>query len=346
VQTTTCIRSPGAIVLGLLFAIGTAVVLFFDVRSTADLTPDHLMSALVLAGTIAAGHFLLPTLRDGALVPALGLAILFVAGTFYVVTSAAGRNAETASTREAAIAEANRKRADVLAQLDRARSILAAATTQRDAAIQKAAGEAESARKAHADECASGQGKKCDGRALNLEVARKAYSDTAADLTVTLMAEARVRELEAKAATLKPKQLENAQLRHVAKIFALIGGDAERIEAALVLIWPVGKAVVMELAAIVFLGLGLGNKPAQQAPTAPPPLPGKSAPATPPAIPRKGATSRDAAVVAYVSHHRARHGRDPSLPEMLAAFPALSKTSAQRYRRAPADMVPALRVVA
>jgi hypothetical protein len=276
--------------------------------------------------------------------PALGLAILFVAGTFYVVTSAAGRNAETAGTRDAAIVEANRKRADILEQLDRARGVLAAASAQRNAAIQRAAAEAESARKAHADECASGQGKKCDGRALALEAARKAYTDASADLTVTHMAEARVRELEAQAATLKPQQLENAQLRHAAKIFALFGGDVERIEASLVLIWPVGKAVVMELAAIVFLGLGLGHKPAQNA-TTEPPLPGKSAPATPPAT-RKGATSRDPAVIAFVAHHRAKHSRDPSLPEMQAAFPALSKTSAQRYRRAPADTVPALRVVA
>src|SRR5215467_280705 len=91
--TTTTVRSWGAIVLGAIFALGTAYVLFADVRSLADITTDHVMTGLVLVGTIAAGHMFWPAAGGGRIFAALGLSILFVAGTFICVTGSAGRAA-------------------------------------------------------------------------------------------------------------------------------------------------------------------------------------------------------------------------------------------------------------
>src|SRR5262245_22017546 len=51
---TTTVRSWGAILLGGIFALGTAYVLFAHVRGLADITTDHVMTGLVLVGTIAA----------------------------------------------------------------------------------------------------------------------------------------------------------------------------------------------------------------------------------------------------------------------------------------------------
>src|SRR5262245_4547720 len=80
------IRSRGAISLGILLAIGTIVVLFWDVRAPADITTDHVMTLAMLVVTIAAGHYWLPAVQQRRVLPAIGLAILFIAGTFVCVT--------------------------------------------------------------------------------------------------------------------------------------------------------------------------------------------------------------------------------------------------------------------
>src|SRR5581483_3908091 len=99
-QFTTTVRSPGAIALGGIFALGTGYVLFEDViRQGAAVTADHVMTALVLVGTIAAGHCFMPALVARRFGGALGLALLFAAGTFICVTGSAGRGAEVAQKR-------------------------------------------------------------------------------------------------------------------------------------------------------------------------------------------------------------------------------------------------------
>ena len=92
------IRSRGAISLGMLLAIGTIVVLFWDVRTPADLTTDHVMTMAMLAVTIAAGHYWLPAVQQRRILPAIGLGTLFIAGTFVCVTGSAGRGAEVIRT--------------------------------------------------------------------------------------------------------------------------------------------------------------------------------------------------------------------------------------------------------
>src|SRR5262249_32271226 len=99
VTTTVCCW--GAILLGGIFALGTAYVLFAHVHILADITTDHVMTGLVLVGTIAAGHMFWPAATGGRVLAALGLAILFVSGTFICVTGSAGRSAELSQKKEA-----------------------------------------------------------------------------------------------------------------------------------------------------------------------------------------------------------------------------------------------------
>lgn len=47
---------------------------------------------------------------------------------------------------------------------------------------------------------------------------------------------------------------------------------------------------------------------------------------------RRGATMKDGTVVSFVTEFRRQHGRNPSIPEMRAAFPGMAKATAQRYR--------------
>ena len=130
------IRSRGAISLGILLAIGTIVVLFWDVRAPADITTDHVMTLAMLVVTIAAGHYWLPAVQQRRVLPAIGLAILFVAGTFVCVTGSAGRGAEVAQRKAAAAGNINEVRKDVTDQLAKARADRAglAATMARECA--------------------------------------------------------------------------------------------------------------------------------------------------------------------------------------------------------------------
>jgi hypothetical protein len=125
------IRSRGAIALGALLAIGTIVVLFWDVRAPADITTDHVMTLAMLVVTIAAGHYWLPAVQQRRVLPAIGLAVLFIAGTFVCVTGSAGRGAEVAQRKAAAAGNINEARKEVVFSSMRATLTHAAAFVQR-----------------------------------------------------------------------------------------------------------------------------------------------------------------------------------------------------------------------
>src|SRR5262249_47235048 len=143
VTTTVCCW--GAILLGGIFALGTAYVLFADMRSLADITTDHVTTGLVLVGTIAAGHMFWPAARGGRDLGALGLLALFVSGTFICVTGSAGRSAEISQKKEAEANKVNGGREATEADLKKAKA-------DREDLSTKAA-----------LECASGEGPKCKG---------------------------------------------------------------------------------------------------------------------------------------------------------------------------------------
>lgn len=226
-SSNTTIRSPGAIALGTLFALGTCYVLFADVKSLAGITVDHVMTLLVLTGTIASGHMVWHQARAWRVLPALGLAVLFMAGTLYCVVTSAGRNSETSGLKQAEIAKRNGELADLRSRIDEARD---------DVRRQKASEEAE---------CKSGEGTKCKGR-TKLRTA----------------AESHLGVLEARLELSRPAQQENASQKHAAKLFAalpFVSASAEQIEGLLDLFVPFFKALFLELATILFLGLGIGH---------------------------------------------------------------------------------------
>jgi hypothetical protein len=206
-QLSTVIRSPSATVLGTLFAVGTAYVLFEDVLRGAAVTTDHVMTALVLVGTIASGHFFAPALSDRRCLLAAGCALLFAAGTFICVTGSASRGAEHDQAKRGAAQD-----------------------------VQAAKAERAEAARAHAKECASGDGKRCKGARAVLEVA------------------------EHRLAGFGSAQAVNG-FEHASRVFSLLTKvSAAEIQTALELLWPFAKALMLELATIVFLGLGLGHR--------------------------------------------------------------------------------------
>lgn len=266
-HTTTTIRSPGSIALGALFAIGTCYVLFSDVTSWHQVTVDHVMTLLVLIGTIASGHMIWHQVRQWRVLPAAGLAVLFLAGTAYCVTTSAGRNAEATLAKESVISKANAER-------ERAQRDYDEAERRYHAAL-----EAEEA------ECATGDGPKCKARRTTTHERRHDYEQASERLRAA-----------------PPPRVENAGLKHAAAVFAALPGvtASERtIERALTLFGPFVKAVFLEVATIVFLGLGLGHRARPEPPVrraepepeaiveiAPEPRP------TPPPAPPKGPRKR------------------------------------------------------
>ena len=237
-MSTTIVRSWGAIALGVLLAIGTLVVLFWDVRAPSDITTDHVMTLATLIVAIAAGHFFVPTVRQARLLPAIGLAVLFVAATFVCVAGSAGRGAEIASRKAAAAAQVNADRKDAQDQLKAARE-------KREQLAER-----------FAAECGSGKGARCKGLREALD---------AQDSHVAI--------LQVRVDGLQPEQEANVRLKHAARVFAFFrpGTDVKRIQEGLELTWPFALALIMELGTIVFLGLGLGHgQQSRRVPLVPP----------------------------------------------------------------------------
>ena len=243
-RSSITVRSPGAIALGALFGLGTAYVLFNDVQGLAGISVDHVMTALVLVGTIASGHLIWPMLRHwrtwGS---AAGLALLFVSGTWYMVTGSAGRNAVATAAKVAGVDTANdeRKRAD---------RDLVEAKRRYAAALEAETGE-----------CASGAGARCKAR-------RETTAERRAD----------VEKAEATLRNAPPERIANGGTKYAADVLAIfVPADPERIERALDLTGPFVKAMFLEIATLVFLGIGLGHgrrmlptRPATVATPAPP----------------------------------------------------------------------------
>ena len=109
---------------------------------------------------------------------------------------------------------------------------------------------------------------------------------------------------------------------------------------------PFAFSFLFEMTAIVAFGFGFSH--CRQPRPALAEVPGEPTPA--PHGPRcgrksrRGATKKDAEVVKFVEQFRARHGRDPSIPEVQAAFPGMPTSTAQRYRKGDTSNVIRLRV--
>lgn len=224
-QPHTTVRSGGAILLGVLFAGVTGYVLLEDVLHGAPIAVTHILTAVAIIGTIAAGHMAWPQLVTGKLAGGIGLGILFLAGMTYTVVSAGARNAEVSAVKTAKIRQANTDRADLEKQITEAR---------------KRHREAEDAAAA---ECASGKGAKCDGR-------RATATERGSHLAI----------LEARLERLGPTQIENAGYHHAAEVLeTFLPWSASTIERRLALIMPFLLVLICEWGTLVFWSVGLGH---------------------------------------------------------------------------------------
>jgi len=284
-STTTTVRSWGAICLGIFFALVTAYVLFSDVLGGAAITTGHVLALAALVAAIASGHMAAPALRTGAIIPGIMLVMLFVGGTGYVVVSSGARNAEQAGSKAAAIEAANKTRAHEEELLAKAEAMLAEA-------------QADMAR-----ECASGRGKRCQGREATVNVYAAAIKGHKATLAAL------------------PAPQAPSGYSHAAKVLASWGLHVT--DDWLALNMPFVTVLITELGTIAFLHLGLGHKRRPRLVPALPandPLPPAEAPVDP--------------VIDWVREFRRVHGRNPQIPEVQKRFPRLPKTTA--WRRATA----------
>lgn len=233
-HTTTHVRSWPLLALGGVFAVGTTYVVLDDVRQGAAFTTDHVMTVLVIIGTLAAGHCFWPAVRETRLMSALGLALVFLGGTYFCVSGSAGRSAKVSVHAEA---EAN-KVTD---------AYTATAADLKDARLERTKRSGEFAK-----QCATGEGVRCKGL-------KKALEDT----------DDQIRLLQVRLDGLKPAEPANAERRYNAELLSLfVKAPVDQIEKAIGLVTPIAKALVLELATIVFLSLALGHKVVPR--TAPP----------------------------------------------------------------------------
>jgi hypothetical protein len=218
------VHSYGAMALGILFAGATSYVLLEDVLHGAAITTSHILTAVALVGTIASGHMALPHLKQGRLLAALGLGVLFLAGTAYTLISAGARNAEVSARKAEQIIQVNADRAGVLSERQAARAML----DEERALLVK--------------ECKSGAGSKCRGIQQSIAVYAAAVAGH-----------------DARLERLGPMRSANAGMAHAAKVFAAVSGvPASSIESRLVMVMPFLLVLVVELGTLTFWSVALG----------------------------------------------------------------------------------------
>lgn len=298
-KTHTVIRSPAAIALGLFFAGVTAYVLFSDVVRGAPITTGHVLALAAIVAAIASGHMAWPALRAGAIVSGLMLMVLCLGATGYVVVSSGARNAEQAGNKAAAIEAANKTRAHEEKLLAEAEAMLA------------------DAQAAMARECASGRGKRCQGREATVNV----Y-------------EAAIKGHKATLGKLAPPMAPGGY-QHAAKVLASWGLTVT--EDWLALNMPFVTVLIAELGTIAFLHLGLGHVRHQAPTAAPQPAPtkppGKRAPRTTTASNGRRGRKPDPKVVDFLARFQERNGRAPTGSEIMHHLPEVPRSTAYDYAR-------------
>lgn len=253
--TITTIRSPGAIALGLVCAVGTAVVLFWHIGETG-ITTNHVMVAMALIVALGSGHLLWSSAEFSVpgIVRFCAFLALFVASSSVCVTLSAGRGHEHLHVKVDAASQENGKRTALVAKLAEADTDRKRART----AHERAVSEANRSRGVMASECASGEGPKCKGKMANvgvdaLEVQRlqKQAEQTESHYWV----------LAAQLADLKPEQVANIDLKQAAKLIAFVfQTDEAKTFEGVELLWPYALALITEFGTIAFLNYGFGHK--------------------------------------------------------------------------------------
>lgn len=112
----------------------------------------------------------------------------------------------------------------------------------------------------------------------------------------------------------------------MAAVMALFGADEVQSKAALMLLEPLLWTLFFEIGTIVSLGYAFRTVPDYSTP-----VPRETAALLPPV---DAAEEGPDNVTDWCHHFKARHGRQPSIPEVQAAFPTVPKTTAWRRARA------------
>jgi hypothetical protein len=246
--STLYVRSWGALALGIICAGVTGLVIFEDVlRNKAPITTDHVLTAAVIAITAAAGHMWWRRLWSSVFITGLGLLLIFGSGLVYLVVASGGRNAEVAANKRHAAHASNSERTDRLRKIAEAEYILASCPAGSPA---KDYGERCGLRDAMAAECGSGKGKRCDGKSYSVSTYEAA--------------------IEGHRSALKslPALEEDGALKATARAivaFKVVDGiEREKTERAyfdrLEIALPYVKALLVEIATVVFLGVGIGHR--------------------------------------------------------------------------------------
>lgn len=217
-----------ALAAAVLGVIGALAILCQDAIFSGTWTLQHGLIPVIMAIQILTAHSFLTACRLRRFLSAAGFLIVASAGTWGLLYTSVGKQSEVAATSDAAAEDVNNRRADLLKRLAANQDML-------DGARQKLA-----------DECGTGKGRKCEGKAATVKVYDDAVKGVIADL-----------EKIGPAKPVAPRAEKMAEL-----IAALRGADKDHVKRVLVLIEPFTYAMICELAALVGFGFFFGHRPA------------------------------------------------------------------------------------
>ena len=210
-----------AIVAGLAFLSGGLTILLGPVLLTPALWGQyHVLTILMIGGTIAAGHLTKTAWKARFYLSCFGFLVLFLAGTALVVYNSVGRQAEVSETTALSAEHTNRIITDKQNAIDDARDRLADAN-------------ANVAREMRGERC----GPRC-----------KDWKTRASEI------DSHIRLLEAELRQLGPQKPVNVKADKMATVAALFGFDKAKASAVFALLEPFLWTLFFEIGSIVSLG--------------------------------------------------------------------------------------------
>ena len=252
-----------AIIAGITFLGGALYILLEDVFRTRHASMEDALTVLTVVGTIAVGHLAMEAGRQRHVLPMLGFAALFVAGTALTVYNSVGRQSETTDAKLLDTEARN----ELIGSARRARLANEVMLTE--------------ARANHSRECASGRGKRCDGILATIRVYEDAVKGNESDL-----------------ARLGPPLPVAPKAEKMAAVAAIFGADKAQAKATLMLIEPFAYTLFFELGSIISFGYGFGGRRTDGLLPATTPYPETPpTPAQPPRVARRNFTDRGPIIV-------------------------------------------------
>ncbi len=279
-----------AIATGAAASAGALYILLKDDVVAGRWSDAFILVPVMVGISIAAGHLCWSALAGRSYLAALGFALAFALGSVLTVYTSVGKQAATSDASALAAQASNDLRQAKEGELARARIRFTDAQSMAD-------------RERSDKRC----GQKCqDWERRGREV------------------EAYIRKLEAEIAAVGPIKPIAAPATRFAKFAAMFADvDPAALTVKLDTLQPLAFSLLFELTAIVALGYGFGHRRAPSKPA--------TSDEAPPAPRRRGRPRKtDGDVVDWVRAFRARHGRDPQIPELQRQFPAVPRTTAWR----------------